>query len=235
MCPWTKKTGCWRLHKYWIVKLFWDFNTGVYCEFCEIFENSFFNKIHPDNGFWSLRPWNSVLTRKIYSLTIEGICVKMLIQTQTVLWKKIQQKQINFCGKKLDLIILNHYQNYVKADFITASSDSLSKALFWWWQKLVNPQIVCLFKKQQKQPPEVFCEKGVVKDFSKFTEKYLWLRPATLLKTRLQHTGLGKFLRIPFLHNTPGDCFWSKAMENEVMVTGVNLLSRTDSYESKCS
>ena len=38
---------------------------------------------------------------------------------------------------------------------------------------MVNPQIVCLFKKQQKQPPEVFCEKGVVKDFSKFTEKYL--------------------------------------------------------------
>ena len=34
----------------------------------------------------------------------------------------------------------------------------------------------------QKQPPEVFCKKGVLRNFSKFTGG---LRPATLLKKRL--------------------------------------------------
>ena len=47
----------------------------------------------------------------------------------------------------------------------------------------------------QKQPPEVFCEKGVLRNFAKFTGKRLCeslffnkvtgLRPAILLKKRL--------------------------------------------------
>ena len=53
------------------------------------------------------------------------------------------------------------------------------------------------FKKvnSQKQPPEVFCKKGVLRNFAKFTGKYLCqslffnkvagLRPATFLKKRL--------------------------------------------------
>ena len=50
-------------------------------------------------------------------------------------------------------------------------------------------------KKSQKQPPEVFCKKGVLGTFAKFTGKHLCqslifnkvagLRPATLLKKRL--------------------------------------------------
>ena len=61
--------------------------------------------------------------------------------------------------------------------------------------------------------PEVFCEKGVLKNFTKFTEKHLCqslffnrdadLRPATLLKKRLWHRcfhpNFKKFLRTPFL------------------------------------
>ena len=44
---------------------------------------------------------------------------------------------------------------------------------------------------QQKQPPKVFCKKGVLRNFANFTEKYLCqsffnkvagLTPATLLK-----------------------------------------------------
>ena len=75
--------------------------------------------------------------------------------------------------------------------------------------------VVC-YKK--KQPPEVFYKKGVLKNFAKFTGKYLsqslflnkvaGLRPATLLKKRLWHrcfpVNFAKFLRAPFLQNTYG-------------------------------
>ena len=49
----------------------------------------------------------------------------------------------------------------------------------------------------QKQPPKLFCKKGVLRNFAKFTRKHLCkslffnkvagLRPATLLKKRLWH------------------------------------------------
>ena len=61
--------------------------------------------------------------------------------------------------------------------------------------------------------PEVFCEKGVLRNFAKFTGKYLCqslffnkvagLRSATLFKKRLRHrcfpVNAAKFLRTPFL------------------------------------
>ena len=61
--------------------------------------------------------------------------------------------------------------------------------------------------------PEVFCRKGVLKNFAKFTEKHqcqslffnkvAGLRPATLLEKRLWHwcfpVNFAKFLRTPFL------------------------------------
>ena len=60
--------------------------------------------------------------------------------------------------------------------------------------------------------PEVFCKKGIVRNFTKFTEKHLrqrlffnkvaGLRPATLLKKSLWHrcspVNFVKFLRTPF-------------------------------------
>ena len=60
--------------------------------------------------------------------------------------------------------------------------------------------------------PEVFCKKGVLKNFAKFTGKHLCqslffnkvagLRPVTLLKKRLWHRcfamNFAKFLRTPF-------------------------------------
>ena len=65
----------------------------------------------------------------------------------------------------------------------------------------------------QKQPPEVFCEKGVPTNLTKFTGKHLCQslffnkvpgsRPATLLKKRIWHwcfpVNFAKFLRTPFL------------------------------------
>ena len=64
----------------------------------------------------------------------------------------------------------------------------------------------------QKQPPEVFYKKGVLKNFAKFTGKHLCqslffnkvagIRTATLLKKRLWHkyfpVNFAKFLRAPF-------------------------------------
>ena len=61
--------------------------------------------------------------------------------------------------------------------------------------------------------PEVFCKKGVLRNFAKFTGKHLCqslffnkvagLRPATLLKKRLWHrcfpVNFTKFLRTPFI------------------------------------
>ena len=58
--------------------------------------------------------------------------------------------------------------------------------------------------------PEMFCRKGVLKNFAKFTGNHLCqslffnkdLRPATLLKKRLWHrcflVNIAKFLRAPF-------------------------------------
>ena len=36
------------------------------------------------------------------------------------------------------------------------------------------------------QPPEVFCKKDVLRNFAKFTGKHPCLKPAALLKMRLQ-------------------------------------------------
>ena len=70
----------------------------------------------------------------------------------------------------------------------------------------------------QKQPLQLFCKKGVLRNFAKFTRKRLCqsiffnkvagLRPATLLIKRLCHrrfpVSFMKFLRTPFLQNTSG-------------------------------
>ena len=67
--------------------------------------------------------------------------------------------------------------------------------------------------------PEVFCKKGVLRSFAKFTGKQLCqsfffnkvadLRPATLLKQRLYQrcfpVNFAIFLRTPFLQNTSGE------------------------------
>ena len=66
--------------------------------------------------------------------------------------------------------------------------------------------------KHRSSRPEVFCRKGVLRNFTKFTGKHLCqsllfnkvagLRPATLLKRRLWHrcfpVNFTKFQRTPF-------------------------------------
>ena len=67
--------------------------------------------------------------------------------------------------------------------------------------------------KTQRQPAEVFCKIGVLRNFAKFTGKHPCqsllfnkvadLRPATLLKKRLWHrcfpVNFAKFLKTPFI------------------------------------
>ena len=76
----------------------------------------------------------------------------------------------------------------------------------------------------QKQPPELFCKKSVLKNFAKFTGKHLCqslflnkvagLRLANLLKTRPWHrcfpVNFAKILRTPL-----GDCFWMDTMKTK--------------------
>ena len=64
------------------------------------------------------------------------------------------------------------------------------------------------FYRNRGSCPEVFCKKGVLGNFTKFTGKHLSLRPATLLKKELWHSffllNFAKFLSTSFLQNTPG-------------------------------
>ena len=80
--------------------------------------------------------------------------------------------------------------------------------LFW----LTNEQeshVICQMRFRSSHP-EVFCRKGVLRNFAKFTEKYLRqsLRPATLLKKRVWYScfpvNFEKFLRTLFSQNTSG-------------------------------
>ena len=79
-------------------------------------------------------------------------------------------------------------------------------------QKIVYENFLVTFQ-IQKQLPDVFGKKGVLRNFAKFTRKHLCqslffskvagLKPATLLKQRLWHkcfpVKFAKFLIIPFL------------------------------------
>ena len=83
----------------------------------------------------------------------------------------------------------------------------------------INSQFRCcpLAGCSRSSRPEVFCEKGVLRNFTKFIRKQLCQslifnkvagpRPATLLKKRLWHrcfhVNFVKFLRTPFLTEHP--------------------------------
>ena len=67
----------------------------------------------------------------------------------------------------------------------------------------INVIFFCLNSTCTSSHPSVFCKKAFPRNFAKFTEKHLYLRPVTLLKKRLWHrcspVDLAKFLRTPFL------------------------------------
>ena len=71
-----------------------------------------------------------------------------------------------------------------------------------------NSDFLSLLRNFRSSRPEVFCQKFVLRNFTKFTGKHMCqvlrpgLRPATLLKKRLWHrcftVNFVKFLRTPF-------------------------------------
>ena len=68
-------------------------------------------------------------------------------------------------------------------------------------------------------------KKGVLKNFAKFTEKYQQLRPATLLKKRIQHrcfsVNFAKFLGAPYFYSTP--YFYSMLLQRVAFLVFINL------------
>ena len=97
----------------------------------------------------------------------------------------------------------------------------------------------CLnFLKQQKQPPEVFCKRNVLKTFTIFTRKHLcWslfgVFGVNFTKKKLQHryfpVNITKFLRTLFLQDTSGGCFYcfKKSEHSHENISGGNLIHLT--------
>ena len=94
---------------------------------------------------------------------------------------------------------------------------------------------------------EVFCKKGVLRNFEKFTGKHLCqslffnkvacYRPATLLKKRFWNrcfpVNFAKFLRTPFLQNTSGRLLLYYYMRTAMTVK--TLTTIPESWEDKSS
>ena len=88
----------------------------------------------------------------------------------------------------------------------------------------------------RRSRPEVFCKKGVLRNFTKFTGKHLCqslffnkvagLRPATLLKKRLWNRyfpmNFAKFLRTPFFT----EHLWRLLLGQAASVFTIDLLFR---------
>ena len=100
-----------------------------------------------------------------------------------------------------------------------------------------NPLLDYLENINRSSRPEVFYEKGVVRNFAKLTGKHLCqslflntVQPATLLKRRLWHrcfpVNFAKFLRTPFSQNTSESCFWINTEEQALKRT--NLFTMND-------
>ena len=91
-----------------------------------------------------------------------------------------------------------------------------------------------LFTKFRSSHPEVFCKKGVLRNFTKFTGKHLrqslffnkvaGLRPVTLFKKRLWHRcfplTFAKFLRTPFFM----EHFWWLLLKIHIKILFVNFV-----------
>ena len=102
------------------------------------------------------------------------------------------------------------------------------------WQRVFNfYKIICPIEHKgsnfRNSRLEVFCKKGVLRNFAKFTGKHLCqslffnkvacLRPTFLLKKRLWHrcfhVNFAKLQEHVFLQNTTGGCFCKETIVHE--------------------
>ena len=77
----------------------------------------------------------------------------------------------------------------------------------------------------QKQPPEGFFKKGVMRNFAEFTRKHLYRNPFWCFLVNFP-----KFARTPFLQNSTGQLLLVKAMS--IVAKGV-LANETVDYETR--
>ena len=114
-------------------------------------------------------------------------------------------------------------KNYAKANVKFFWSHPIFISLFLIISVFISGPVQFLFIYQLQNPiqlrsshPEVFCKKGVLKNFAKFTGKHLCKRlffnkVAGSLKKSLWHkcfhVNFAKFLRTHFLQNSFGGCF----------------------------
>ena len=104
-------------------------------------------------------------------------------------WTNLHQALTNSACSKIKLwMTLNFF-----------SLDRSAKYLQSWLQR---------HQKERSNHQSCYIIKGVLKNFTKFAEKHLCLRPETLLKRRLWHrcspVNFMKFSRKPFLQNSSG-------------------------------
>ena len=118
-----------------------------------------------------------------------------------------------------------HMQQTGLSDYHMVINTFLKPNLWKLWPKIIHYRSYKNFDGSNRQ--EVFCKKGILRNFAKFPGKHLCqslffnkvagLRPATLLK---RDSGTGVFLSTLrnfydhlFLQNTSGGCFWKDEWE----------------------
>ena len=118
-----------------------------------------------------------------------------------------------------------HMQQTGLSDYHMVINTFLKPNLWKLWPKIIHYRSYKNFDGSSRQ--EVFCKKGILRNFAKFPGKHLCqslffnkvagLRPATLLK---RDSGTGVFLSTLrnfhdhlFLQNTSGGCFWKDEWE----------------------
>ena len=102
--------------------------------------------------------------------------------------------------------------------------------------------------KNRSSHPEVFCKKGVLRNFAKFIGKHLCqmlfffnkvagLRPATLLKKSLWHrcfpVNFAKYLRTPFLQNTSNGCFCKNTTQRRIKKLWLRCLRSLTTWQTE--
>ena len=173
-----------------------------------------FYRSHPNPGWREKNKLNCYFHTSLFSLKMSSEDLKGLHKTFWGTTKKCENKnftqflfQYEFqkCMGRGRLIFIGNYLNFADG-YGTVLCYNLLVAFNGRYQALKSFLLNRLHSKQYKwriirsSLLEVFCKKGVLRKFAKFTEK--GLRPATLLKKRLWHrcfpVNFAKFQRTPF-------------------------------------
>ena len=158
--------------------------TGIFPRCCVYFIGIF---LRCCTYFTDIFSWN------IRNISFPALEVLLWNIWKTFLWENVR----TFLIFILESSISRNIKNYFRAGFFNFSSSESSLLKY-----KKNMRLESSISTSNR--PEVFCKKVVLRNFTKFTGKYLCqsLRPATLLKKRLWHrcfpANFVKFLRTSF-------------------------------------